>query len=211
MTSGRNRREACRIAKVEPTYEQLEGDAVSFILSSNIQRRHLTKGQRAMAVAKITPATQQGKKRTSEISAEVISERYVRMARMVLALAKDHADAVSHRRIAELNGNGHSTREIADVVGVAHKTVARDLAVSNDTAPDKADTLTIDSDSDSVSNDTAPWNDPPLEKSQAAKEREEAEIEAARIQGRNLGLKQLFNATLYLEDSNDALDVWSIC
>jgi hypothetical protein len=52
--------------------------------SSRVRRRHLTKGQRAMAIAKISPETQQGKKSTSEIPSEVVTYRYVAMARMVL-------------------------------------------------------------------------------------------------------------------------------
>ena len=47
---------------VEPTAERLDGqDPVAYILSSNIQRRHLSKGQAAMATvrardfSKITP------------------------------------------------------------------------------------------------------------------------------------------------------------
>ena len=53
LLDGRNRLAACRIAGVEPRYTTLNGvDPVSFILSANVARRHLSKGQRAMAVAK---------------------------------------------------------------------------------------------------------------------------------------------------------------
>lgn len=56
LIDGRNRREACRIAGVEPRTVELNGqDATAYILSSNIARRHLTKGQRAMAVAMLYP------------------------------------------------------------------------------------------------------------------------------------------------------------
>jgi hypothetical protein len=48
---GRNRVAACKLADVEPRWEVYEGDAVSFIVEVNGDRRHLTTGQRAMAVA----------------------------------------------------------------------------------------------------------------------------------------------------------------
>ena len=52
IVDGRNRLEACRRAGVEPIFEELViGDPVDFVLSLNVRRRHLTKGQRAMAVA----------------------------------------------------------------------------------------------------------------------------------------------------------------
>jgi hypothetical protein len=49
-----NRSEACRQAKIEPIKEALdEGvDPVAYILSVNVTRRHLSKGQAAMAVAR---------------------------------------------------------------------------------------------------------------------------------------------------------------
>jgi len=53
IIDGRNRLAACVLAGVEPHYVTLpEGvDPVTYILSANVQRRMLTSGQRAMAVA----------------------------------------------------------------------------------------------------------------------------------------------------------------
>src|SRR5207248_616845 len=51
LIDGRNRLAACNLAGVTPTFETYEGtDPVSFILSENVHRRHLSKGQQAMAV-----------------------------------------------------------------------------------------------------------------------------------------------------------------
>jgi hypothetical protein len=80
---------------VTPEIKQIEeADAVAYVLSSNINRRHLTKGQRAMALAMLTPERQQGKRRTSAVSAEGVSYRRVAEARMVLALAPELAKGV---------------------------------------------------------------------------------------------------------------------
>jgi hypothetical protein len=47
-------REACRMVGVTPHHILLDGaDPVTFILSANIHRRNLSKGQRAIAVAKL--------------------------------------------------------------------------------------------------------------------------------------------------------------
>lgn len=48
---GRNRVAACQIAGIEPRWEIYDGDPVAFIVEINAERRHLTTGQRAMAVA----------------------------------------------------------------------------------------------------------------------------------------------------------------
>ena len=54
LVDGRNRREACQWAGVIPDYVLLDGqDPVTYILSANINRRHMTKGQRAIVVARI--------------------------------------------------------------------------------------------------------------------------------------------------------------
>jgi len=60
LIDGRNRREACKRAGVEPATVELDGqDAVAYIASSNINRRHMTKGQRAMALAMLYPEPQE--------------------------------------------------------------------------------------------------------------------------------------------------------
>lgn len=47
IVDGRNRYEACEMAGVEPKFEKLNGhDAKAFILSVNVNRRHLNAGQR---------------------------------------------------------------------------------------------------------------------------------------------------------------------
>jgi hypothetical protein len=62
LIDGRNRLAACQIAGVDAQIEELNGatDPVAYILSANINRRHLTKGQRAMAVAMIYPEPEKG-------------------------------------------------------------------------------------------------------------------------------------------------------
>ena len=54
ILDGRNRFLACRQAKIVPTYRKYTGkDPLAFVVSVNIQRRHLTESQRAMAAARI--------------------------------------------------------------------------------------------------------------------------------------------------------------
>lgn len=54
ILDGRNRYRACKIANVEPKVRHFtSGDAVAFILSANVFRRHLTTSQRALVAAKM--------------------------------------------------------------------------------------------------------------------------------------------------------------
>lgn len=54
ILDGRNRFLACQKAKIRPLYRKYAGkDALSFVVSLNVQRRHLTEAQRAMAAARI--------------------------------------------------------------------------------------------------------------------------------------------------------------
>jgi hypothetical protein len=61
LIDGRNRMEACKLAGVEPRFEKLNGhDPLAYIASANLQRRNLSKGQQAMALAKIYPYAEKG-------------------------------------------------------------------------------------------------------------------------------------------------------
>ena len=55
ILDGRNRYRACLEAGVEPTFKNWNGraDALLFVVSKNLRRRHLTEGQRAMIAARI--------------------------------------------------------------------------------------------------------------------------------------------------------------
>ena len=54
VLDGRNRQAACALAGIEPLYTDFGGiDPVSFVLSKNLHRRHLSESQRAMAAAMI--------------------------------------------------------------------------------------------------------------------------------------------------------------
>jgi hypothetical protein len=92
LIDGRNRREACQRAGVVPDYVLLDGqDPVAYILSANINRRHITKGQRAMIMAKIYPdRTPRGQ---SSVSKGITYER-VSLARIVLRHAPNLAESV---------------------------------------------------------------------------------------------------------------------
>lgn len=54
ILDGRNRFRACKLAKIEPKTREFTGkDALEFVLSANLHRRHLTTSQRAMVAANI--------------------------------------------------------------------------------------------------------------------------------------------------------------
>jgi hypothetical protein len=91
LIDGRNRREACRRAGVIPDYVLLNGaDPVTYILSVNINRRHMTKGQRAIVVARVTGnlSVRQAAEATNQ------NRESIRQARFVLNHASDLADSV---------------------------------------------------------------------------------------------------------------------
>jgi ParB-like chromosome segregation protein Spo0J len=94
LIDGRNRREACKRVGIVPPVSELDGqDPASYILSANIARRHMNKGQQAMAVAMLFPEKHQGKKSTSPKIGEV-KEEYLRMARTVLTQTPEVAQEV---------------------------------------------------------------------------------------------------------------------
>lgn len=96
LFDGRNRFRACEIAGVEPRFEKLIGhhDPVAFILSNNIMRRQMTKGQIAMAVAKVYPDPEKGGRGQKSLVAKEFSGARLSQARLVLHFAPDFADAV---------------------------------------------------------------------------------------------------------------------
>ena len=64
-------------------------------MSANIHRRHMTKGQRAMTVAKIYPEPERGGRgKKATVSVENVSPQRVSYARSILRYAPDLADNV---------------------------------------------------------------------------------------------------------------------
>src|SRR6516164_3396880 len=54
ILDGRNRYSACEAAGVEPHFLEYDGDdPLAFVLSMNVQRRHLDESQRAMIAARL--------------------------------------------------------------------------------------------------------------------------------------------------------------
>ena len=94
LIDGRNRLRACELAEVESTFESLNGhDAAAFIVSANLERRNLTVGQRAMAMAMIYPVPEKGGRGKNRKKTLPFSKMRLSQARTVLrhsqALAED--------------------------------------------------------------------------------------------------------------------------
>jgi ParB-like chromosome segregation protein Spo0J len=96
LVAGRNRLAACKIAGVEPTVRRLNGeDPTAYVISENIYRRHMTKGQRAMAVAMIIPEPEKGGRgKKGSKSVGEFSGEWLRQARTVRTYLPETAKAV---------------------------------------------------------------------------------------------------------------------
>lgn len=142
IVDGRNRYEACKRAGVAPWFEnriENEEQARNLIVSANLQRRNLTKGQQAMALAIIYP--EPGKGGRGHKGANSIGEfsgELLRQARFVLRMAPEELVP------QVMSGNVFLDAAYAEATKrkqAASGTEAQ-MARLRDTAPDLADLVT---------------------------------------------------------------------
>lgn len=98
LVDGRNRLAACKIAGVEPESRQLNGeDPRAYVASVNLNRRHMTKSQRAMLAAMLYPEPAKVRRKGAgplEIKGQ-LSVGLLSQARTVLATAPEVAKQVA--------------------------------------------------------------------------------------------------------------------
>lgn len=141
LLDGRNRVRACQAAGVKPDFRQYDGDdPVAFVMALNMDRRHLTVGQRAMVALKLVPMYEaEGLARKAKAGTTAAPGR----------AAKDVADPrqVSERRSVNLAGTAAkvSGRAVSQAKRVAEQ--APDLKAkveSGELALDRADRIVRD-------------------------------------------------------------------
>lgn len=106
VLDGRNRLAACELAGVEPTFETYKGnDPDAYALANNIHRRHLTTGQRALAVARAVQVVQGDQSelarrhqlpRPRVVEAQVILDHAPHLADAVMDGTEPFASAVEY-------------------------------------------------------------------------------------------------------------------
>ena len=96
LIDGRNRRAACEIAGVDPEITELNGqDPDAYIIASNINRRHMTRAQRAMAVAVIYPDPEKrGRGNIKSLKIKELNDGYLSQSRTILSHLPDEAKQV---------------------------------------------------------------------------------------------------------------------
>jgi ParB-like chromosome segregation protein Spo0J len=101
LIDGRNRLEACRRVEVSPDFVSVTlDDPVAYILTKNVTRRHLTKGQQAMSVARAAKFQIETMRRgtAAALSAKLgLHKARVSQAFTILEYAPEYADAVLFR------------------------------------------------------------------------------------------------------------------
>lgn len=132
VIDGRNRLRACRWLEVEPKtreYQGREEDVVSYVLSLNLHRRHLTEGQRAMVAAKIATMKQGARTDLSPIGgmsqadaakALSVSKRSVERA----AHVKQNADPVVLKAVESGDMSLHEASKVVQLRPDAQKEIA---------------------------------------------------------------------------------------
>jgi hypothetical protein len=110
LIDGRNRLPACKLAEVKPWFVTYEGDSIEFIRDKNVIRRHMSKGQQAMAVAIGWPNAPDkgGRGKTGLENIHVFSRATVKMARYVVRYAPELADKVLMNDLSLTEAHEHA-------------------------------------------------------------------------------------------------------
>ena len=138
ILDGRNREKACREAGIEPKYvefsraEKKTNDALTFVVSENLHRRHLTATQIVWSVSKIEPIWSEIQQRAKE-SREAGNSKGGR--------AKANDSAQSGKSSAMLHST--SSEQLAVRTGVSKRTAAAVVAVRNARDAGKVDPKVI--------------------------------------------------------------------
>ena len=131
LIDGRNRLAACKLAEVTPHYRILESDPTAYVLSANVHRRHLTKGQQAMATALAYPDKEKGgrgKKSLANNDFSGASSGYIRQARFVLSNCRDKALEVLRNSKYPLTVAYEEAQAIVEEQRIAEEERQRQLA-----------------------------------------------------------------------------------
>lgn len=97
ILDGRNRYRACAMAGVAPRFRDFTGDdALAFVLSLNLTRRHLNESQRAMVAARLA-TMQHGGDRRSDQAANLPLVSQTQAAGLLHVGARTVRDAVAVR------------------------------------------------------------------------------------------------------------------
>lgn len=123
ILDGGNRYRACLTAGVEPRFREFDGEnIVSFVLSANLHRRHLTPGQQAAIVASATDWAR---------AHAAGSNQYAHKARGPATLPD--LSTVADR--AAMAGASERTQRMADKVARESPGLAREVAAGNVSLP----------------------------------------------------------------------------
>lgn len=139
LLDGRNRLRACEIAGVEPTfdtYEPLNGGTVeALIVSANLNRRNLTKGQQAVAYAMIYPDASKGG-RGKKNSTETLEFSAMRLSQARALLR--HSRALAEDVLSDRKKLDAALKQMADEQAASASVDAK-MAELRASAPDLAD------------------------------------------------------------------------
>jgi hypothetical protein len=138
ILDGRNRYRACKLAGVEPKFRELKGqDALRFVISANVHRRHLSESQRAIIAARVATMKHGGNRKADQAAtlplekteAEAahaldVSPRSVRSAKKVLREAPaadveavERGEKTVNQVVVEIKKKKQAADEVLDKTG----------------------------------------------------------------------------------------------
>ena len=126
ILDGGNRYQACLLAGVEPTFREFDGgNLVSFVLSANLHRRHLSAGQQSAIVS------------SAQDWAKAQTHGGARLGEQAAILPLDTV-----RGRAAQSGSSERTQRMADKVAKADPDLAREVAHGTKSLPQAVEELT---------------------------------------------------------------------